>query len=924
VWFRRDFVLGGAIAGASLTLSARTRYRLRVNGVPVGTGPARSYPEFREADTYDLAPHLKAGANHIEVEVMHVGFATFHHLAEPAGFIAWGEVAESGGVRHDLATPGAWQCRRHEGVAADAPRLSFAQDTVDVVDFLAEAPGSNGWHAPVAAAAGVTAALTPRAIPALTRLPRAAVGLRQASVADDEVMFGVRVVADGDEPDRVPACGGVARGWLYSPREQTVRFGSWWGHYWINGNPATQGHDASRPLQQSMEVHLTTGWNRVVAVGDLCFGYWEFCLAWPRSAGLMLRAAPREDAPAGVELAGPVGRATLDAEQPALMAGDQTRGLTWRLAPWNAAGGSPLRSLGRARSAASGTVELPLSIPAAALVAADMGQLVLGSIALDIEAPAGTVVDIGHAEQLTPEGRPDYAKALVMYSADRFVLAAGRQRIETFASRGFRHVEILVGGHTSPVTVHGVGVVETRYPYAFTGAFACSDEAFNRLWAFGRRTLELCSEDVLTDCPWRERTLYGGDLLAEMAATAALTRDLRLIRRSLDVFLQSFNPTTGWLQSLAPLHRDGTPLADYPLLVAVGTAWLVRLTDDTAFARRAWPVFQEMARALGTMRRPDGLYSPHTPAFIDHGRRVKAGPSAAFNAAVVAGLRAMAEVGRRAGEATAAAPLDATAAELEARFPAAYFDEPAGVFRDLPADGGARGTEGSPAIVWPLLFAPGTRGLAPAVLPGLRRILDGFMPEREAESISPYQMFYLLALLRTLGEADLAETTIRQVYAEMLRHPTGTLWESSRPDASLVHAWSCAVNDYFATAVLGVRLGFESADELTAIQVRPCAATLTWARGVVPHPCGDVAVEWRREGERLSVSVRAPAGVPVEVTPAGPLAALPCTVERIQIKAAGGVRTLDDLLRVRALGVARVGATATEAIFEDAKRRGMA
>ncbi|KAF7921956.1 uncharacterized protein EAE98_008167 [Botrytis deweyae] len=43
----------------------------------------------------------------------------------------------------------------------------------------------------------------------------------------------------------------------------------------------------------------------------------------------------------------------------------------------------------------------------------------------------------------------------------------------------------------------------------------------------------------------------------------------------------------------------------------------------------------------------------------------------------------------------------------------------------------------------------------------------------------------------------------------------------------------------------------------------------------------------------------------------------------IQIKAAGGVRTLDDLLRVRALGVTRVGATATEAILEEAMRRGI-
>jgi deoxyribose-phosphate aldolase len=40
------------------------------------------------------------------------------------------------------------------------------------------------------------------------------------------------------------------------------------------------------------------------------------------------------------------------------------------------------------------------------------------------------------------------------------------------------------------------------------------------------------------------------------------------------------------------------------------------------------------------------------------------------------------------------------------------------------------------------------------------------------------------------------------------------------------------------------------------------------------------------------------------------------------VKAAGGVRTLDDLLRVRRLGVTRIGATATADILEEAKKRG--
>jgi deoxyribose-phosphate aldolase len=43
----------------------------------------------------------------------------------------------------------------------------------------------------------------------------------------------------------------------------------------------------------------------------------------------------------------------------------------------------------------------------------------------------------------------------------------------------------------------------------------------------------------------------------------------------------------------------------------------------------------------------------------------------------------------------------------------------------------------------------------------------------------------------------------------------------------------------------------------------------------------------------------------------------------VELKAAGGVRTLDDLLRVRTLGVTRIGATATESILAEAIKRGL-
>lgn len=46
-----------------------------------------------------------------------------------------------------------------------------------------------------------------------------------------------------------------------------------------------------------------------------------------------------------------------------------------------------------------------------------------------------------------------------------------------------------------------------------------------------------------------------------------------------------------------------------------------------------------------------------------------------------------------------------------------------------------------------------------------------------------------------------------------------------------------------------------------------------------------------------------------------------CSPPQVQIKAAGGIRTLDRLLAVRALGITRVGATATQAILDECRQR---
>lgn len=881
VLFRREVVLANAPARAVLNLSARLQYILRVNGRLLGCGPARSYPDFHEFDTHDLGPHLAEGPNIIEAEVLHWNLATFHRLLEDPGFIAGGVIAAGDGTVHDLATPGGWRCRRRRGIDSTAPRLSFAQGPVEIVDLAEDAGRPEEWRTPVDAAPDPTPCLRPRAIPMLTQTPLAPVAVTVSPAGGAEDVAGGRVVLDGTSPVPPGDVFAVMAAWIRCERPRELAAGAWWGEHFLNGTPLAAAEDRSLPLRKTVLLPLRAGWNKLVIAQRLAFGYAEFCLALPRDAGIVLRPGPTEQSDAAFLLAGPLAgedfrrlRASLTA------AGEPLPDIGWRTVPADTVHCSPLRHLAWSRATRTPlAARLPLTIApgTTALVALDMGRTVLGRFRFDIDAPAGTVLDVAHAEE-REEGRARIGKAVVVYGADRWRLPGGRQTIETFSPRGFRHLDMLVSGHRGPVTLHAAAAVEQRYPFAFTGAFECSDADFNRLWAYGRRTLELCGEDVFTDCPWRERTLYGGDLLPEMATTVVLSRDLRLVRQSLEVLLQSADEE-GRLQSRAPAPRGtADALADYPLLTSVAAAWYLRLTGDDDFARRAWPVFAAMAAAVARRRRPDGIYcSPG--AFIDHGRTTTAGPLCALNAALVAAFRAWAETARRVVGEETAAEIARRGDELDTLVTGCFYDEAGGTFRDLPLADGGRETEGTPANTWPLVFCRSAQARAPAVLAAIARTLADYSPDNESRSVSPYQMFFLLAALRRHGAAGLAEDAIRRVYALMLDRPTGTLWEHSHPGESLAHAWSSAVNDYFATAVLGVRMGFDSPAEPARVIVAPCAATVKWAKGRVPHPLGDVEVAWERRGDDLHVAVAAPEGADVQVTPAGPLARLACHIE---------------------------------------------
>jgi len=83
--------------------------------------------------------------------------------------------------------------------------------------------------------------------------------------------------------------------------------------------------------------------------------------------------------------------------------------------------------------------------------------------------------------------------------------------------------------------------------------------------------------------------------------------------------------------------------------------------------------------------------------------------------------------------------------------------------------------------------------------------------------------------------------------------------ETTRSDC---HGWSCAPMYEFATKILGVQ---PVAPGFSSVLIRPFLGYLTWARGSVPTPDGEIRVDWRLEANRIILEGEAPVGTPVVV-----------------------------------------------------------
>ncbi|AOS43160.1 Bacterial alpha-L-rhamnosidase [Lacunisphaera limnophila] len=215
--FRRELTLAAKPARFVVHVTGDARYRLWVNGRPVGYGPQASDPAEWRYESYDLAPWLTAGTNVLAVRLVGYGdLAPYASMGLRTAFLLQGDTA----AERAADTGPDWKVTRAEAYAP------FRADRDDLHTFVVVGPGdrfeaarhpwgweqagfeASAWSAPRLLGPGLPHGwgtdvdywLKPRSIPLLEETPERLARVVRAT--------GVTVPADflaGTGPLTVPA-----------------------------------------------------------------------------------------------------------------------------------------------------------------------------------------------------------------------------------------------------------------------------------------------------------------------------------------------------------------------------------------------------------------------------------------------------------------------------------------------------------------------------------------------------------------------------------------------------------------------------------------------------------------------------------------------------------------------------------------------
>ena len=443
---------------------------------------------------------------------------------------------------------------------------------------------------------------------------------------------------------------------------------------------------------------------------------------------------------------------------------------------------------------------------------------------------------------------------------------AGGTFSSKFNYKGYRYLKLIGLKEALPLSDITASVVHTDY--SGEASFACSDEDMNAIYRMTYHTLEALSlGGYIVDCPQIERLGYGGD--GNASAVTAQT------------FFNLAPLYMNWMQAWSDCQREdgGMPhTAPNPYTAGGGPYWCgfiipaswqtyVNYGDMRLMERyypvmqkwlgyaesyqvdgllKQWPNTEYRGWYLGDWVPPMGI-NPQDPASID----------IVNNCFLSDCYHMMAKIAKVLGKEADIPAYNQKHEELNARIHATFFDSEkksyaSGSQIDLiyPMLVGAT-PDSSVKEVEGTLFQESAgrfRGHIAVGLVGVSILTQWATQNQEADFVY-----------------DMLKKRTYPGYLYMIDHGATLTWEEWDGERSQLHNCYNAIGSWFIQALAGIAPD-EAAPGYRHFFVRPqLVEGIDWVKASKDTPYGKLSVEWKREGDKLTLDVNVPVGTTATV-----------------------------------------------------------
>ncbi len=437
----------------------------------------------------------------------------------------------------------------------------------------------------------------------------------------------------------------------------------------------------------------------------------------------------------------------------------------------------------------------------------------------------------------------------------RFITKLGQNKYTSIKRRSGRYVFITFDNFDTPIKIRRFVLVESTYPATNEAFFYSNDTELNNVSDICTRTLKLCMEDVYTDCPLYEQTLWVGDLRNEalygyyvFGATDIAKNSLRLAAESLSKY---------------DIVGCQVPSCWDCLLPAWSFLWVIAaweyfwFTGDKDFLGELYPYVLKNINNAQKYITDNGLFSaPFWNMFdwakIDQQRKTVLHNSILLVGALDAAVKCADSLGNFQEKRMHSVTRDNICESINS-----LWDSNKKAYPDS-----ITGSDVSDSTCQHTSFLALLYGILPKHLvePAISNILDP--PCNMVKVGSPFATMFMYEAMEKHGLTTQIIDSIKKNYTPMVSSGATTVWETfpsgtigidkdSFPTRSHCHGWSTAPLYFFMRVILGVR---QTAPGCSEFEISPNPCGLTEASGCIKTIYGDLKIKWQIKDKRFQFS----------------------------------------------------------------------